>query len=100
MREYGSVSIRQEAFIAALRMREEQAEERVFKTATFGYDVAMNEESAIHPDFAAPEEAAAYDTWLREKVARSLADPRPPVPHEEAMARIQSIIDEATARKC
>jgi hypothetical protein len=60
----------------------------------------MNEQSPIDPDFATPEEAAAYDKWLREKVARSLADPRPPVPHEEAMARIQSIIDEAAARKC
>ena len=34
------------------------------------------------------EEAAAYDAWFRAKVAASLADPRPSVPHEEVVARL------------
>jgi len=38
-------------------------------------------------------EAAAYDEWLRAKVAASLADPRPNVPHDEAMRRVRAVID-------
>ena len=53
----------------------------------------MNALSPIVSEFATEEEAAAYDAWLRAKVAASLADPRPPVAHDEAMARIQAIID-------
>ena len=29
---------------------------------------------------------AAYEQWFREKVTRSLHDPRPAIPHDEAMA--------------
>ena len=44
-------------------------------------------------EFETEEEAAAYDAWLRAKVTASLADPRPPIPHDEAMAEVQKIID-------
>lgn len=37
-------------------------------------------------------EDRAYTAWLRAKVARAVADPRPSVPHEEAMARITARI--------
>ena len=53
----------------------------------------MNEQSPIVSEFATPEEAAAYEEWLRAKVAASLADDRPPVPHDEAMARARAIIE-------
>jgi len=53
----------------------------------------MNEPSPVKPDFATPEEAAAYDAWFRAKVEASLADPRLPVSHEEAMARARAVID-------
>ena len=43
-------------------------------------------------EFDSEEAAEAYDRWLRAKVAKSLADVRPPVPHDEAMARIRAII--------
>jgi hypothetical protein len=59
----------------------------------------MNEQSPIVSEFGSPEEAAAYEAWLKQKVAASLADPRPPVPHDEVMAGIQAIIDEAKARQ-
>jgi hypothetical protein len=59
----------------------------------------MNEQSPIVSEFATPEEAAAYEKWLREKVAASLADPRPGIPHDEVMAGVQAIIDEAKARQ-
>ncbi|MEA3037957.1 MAG: hypothetical protein QOE79_470 [Sphingomonadales bacterium] len=53
----------------------------------------MNEQSPIDSEFATPEEAAAYDKWFREKVARSLADERPTIPHDEVMAEIRAIIE-------
>ncbi|WP_121885384.1 hypothetical protein [Sphingomonas sp. PP-F2F-G114-C0414] len=36
--------------------------------------------------------AEAYDRWLREKVARSLADPRPSIAHEDAVAAMRSVL--------
>lgn len=54
--------------------------------------------SPIVSEFATEEEAAAYDKWLRAKVEASLADPRPPIPHDEVMAEIQKIIDDRKKR--
>ena len=53
----------------------------------------MNEQPRIESEFDTPEEAAAYDAWFRAKVEASLADPRPTVSHEEAMARARAVID-------
>ncbi|WP_433703747.1 type II toxin-antitoxin system RelB family antitoxin [Paraburkholderia sacchari] len=50
----------------------------------------MNEH--LPPDdseFATPQEAEAYDRWFRAKVKASLADPRPSIPQDEAMASIR-----------
>ena len=44
-------------------------------------------------EFATAEEAEAYDRWFRARVARSLADPRPSIPHDEAMASIRAKLD-------
>jgi plasmid stabilization system protein ParE len=62
----------------------------------------MNEQSPIVSEFDAPEQAAAYEKWLREKVARSLGDPRPNVPHDEVMAEMRAIIEGKgkTAKPC
>ena len=49
----------------------------------------MTEYSPIVSEFGSEEEEQAYLRWLEAKVAKSLADPRPPVPHDEAMARIR-----------
>ena len=35
-------------------------------------------------------EAAAHDQWFREKVQESLDDPRPGIPHDEAMQRVEA----------
>jgi hypothetical protein len=59
----------------------------------------MNKQSPIVSEFATPEQAAAYERWLRKKVAASLAEPGPGVPHDEVMANTQAIIDEAKARQ-
>jgi hypothetical protein len=59
----------------------------------------MNEQSPVDPEFASPEEAAAYDAWFRAKVEASLADERPPVPHDQVMAEIRAIIEQAKQRR-
>jgi len=42
--------------------------------------------------FETAQEEASYNAWLRAKAAASLADPRPSIPHDEAMARIRRTI--------
>jgi hypothetical protein len=60
---------------------------------------AMNKHSPPSSGFGSPEEAAAYEKWLADKVAASLADGRQPVSHDEAMAEMRAII-EAERGKC
>jgi len=55
----------------------------------------MTEHSPIISEFDSAEEQAAYEAWLRAKVAASLADDRPTVPHDAAMAEIDAIIERA-----
>ena len=38
-------------------------------------------------------EAKAHADWVSEKTAASLADPRPNIAHELAMAKAQALID-------
>jgi len=49
--------------------------------------------------FATQEEAQAHDAWFRQRVLESLADTRPAVPHDQAMACIHQIIADAAARR-
>jgi hypothetical protein len=44
-------------------------------------------------EFETQEQADSYDRWFRQRVERSLSDPRPPVPHDEAMARVRAVIE-------
>jgi hypothetical protein len=60
----------------------------------------MNKLSPIVSEFETQEQAEAYDRWFRAKVAASLADTRPPVPHDEVMAELSRIIAEKSARSC
>lgn len=47
----------------------------------------------IVSEFETQEQADSYDRWFRERVQRSLADPRPSIPHDEAMARVRAVIE-------
>ncbi len=38
-------------------------------------------------------EAAEYDRWFREQVRQALEDPRPAIPHEEGMARVEKELE-------
>ncbi len=55
--------------------------------------------SPIECEFATQEEARAHDAWFRQRVLESLADTRPAVPHDQAMARIHQVIADAAARR-
>jgi hypothetical protein len=59
----------------------------------------VNKYSPLVSEFGSAEEEAAYLEWLKKKVAESLADPRPSVPHEQVMAEIDEIIAKAKKRK-
>jgi hypothetical protein len=41
----------------------------------------------------AAHEALSHSDWLHQKLAKSAADPRPRVPHEQVMSEAQAIID-------
>ena len=51
--------------------------------------------SPIVSEFETEEQAASYDRWFRAKVQASLADPRPSIPHDQVMARMDAIIEKA-----
>jgi hypothetical protein len=58
-------------------------------------EVMMSAElSLIVSDFETEEEAASYDRWYRAKVQAALDDPRPPVPHDEAMVLLGQMLEE------
>lgn len=58
----------------------------------FAYLGTMNAQSPIVSEFETPELAAAYEQWLRDKVAASLTDSRPTIPHDQVMAELRAII--------
>lgn len=60
----------------------------------------MNEYSPIVSEFESEEQEQSYLRWLEAKVAKSRADLRPPVPHDEAMARIRRSMAEKFGTPC
>ena len=48
--------------------------------------------SPLVSEFETLEQEASYTAWLRAKVAASLADPRPAIPHDEVMAEMDALI--------
>jgi hypothetical protein len=63
------------------------------------YLTTMSKYSPLVSEFGSAEEEAAYLVWLKEKVEESLADPSPPVPHDQVMAEARAIIDKAEKRE-
>lgn len=59
----------------------------------------MNDYSPIVSEFESEEQEQSYLRWLEAKVAKSLADPRPGIPHDQVMAKIDRIIAEAAKRQ-
>ena len=44
-------------------------------------------------EFGSTAEAEAYEAWFRAKVELSLADTRPPIPHEQVMVEMKALIE-------
>ncbi|WP_434986899.1 type II toxin-antitoxin system RelB family antitoxin [Vreelandella zhaodongensis] len=44
-------------------------------------------------EFETQEQADSYDRWFRERVQRSLDDPRPPIPHDDVMAEMRALLE-------
>lgn len=55
--------------------------------------------SPIVSEFETQEQADSYDRWFRRKVQESLDDPRPGVAHDQVMAEMEAIIEQAEARR-
>ncbi len=54
--------------------------------------------SPLISEFETEEQAARYAAWVKGKVQASLDDPRPCIAHDEVMAEMDAIIDEAENR--
>lgn len=54
--------------------------------------------SPIVSEFETQEQADSHDRWFRRKVQESLDDSAPGVPHDQVMAEMELIIDQAEAR--
>jgi len=52
----------------------------------------------IVSEFETQEQADSYDRWFRERVQRSLDDPRPGTPHDEVMAEMDALINDIEAQ--
>lgn len=55
--------------------------------------------SPIVSEFETQEQADSYDRWFRAKVKASLDDPRPSIPHDQVMAEMEAIIEQAEVRR-
>ncbi|AJP71030.1 type II toxin-antitoxin system RelB family antitoxin [Sphingomonas hengshuiensis] len=53
--------------------------------------------SPIESEFESTEAADAYDAWFRAKIEARMASKAPGIPHDEAMARVQVILDRRKA---
>ena len=49
--------------------------------------------SPLVSEFETLEQEASYTAWLQAKVAASLADPSPAIPHDAVMAEMDTLID-------
>ena len=53
--------------------------------------------SPLVSEFETEEQEASYTAWLRAKVAASLSDQRPNIPHDKVMAEMDTLIAKAEA---
>ncbi|EPB1795172.1 antitoxin [Escherichia coli] len=53
--------------------------------------------SPMVSEFETIEQENSYNEWLRAKVAASLADPHPAIPHDEVMAEMENLITQIAA---
>ena len=59
----------------------------------------MGKLDPIVSEFDTEQEAEAYDKWFRAQVEAALKEKGPGIPHEEVMAKVRKIIEDAKARE-
>lgn len=50
-------------------------------------------------EFETQEQADSYDRWFRAKVQEAIDDPRPGIPHDQVMARMDALIADFKAKR-
>ena len=55
--------------------------------------------AALRQHAEAQQKKEEYDAWVRAKVERALADPRPPLSAQEVQARLDALCDELEAEE-
>ena len=50
-------------------------------------------------EFETQDQADSYDLWFRAKVQGAIDDPRPSIPHDQVMARMDARIAELKAKR-
>jgi hypothetical protein len=55
--------------------------------------------SPLVSEFETTEQEASYARWLQARVAASLADQRPPIPHDTVMAEMDAVIDQIESQR-
>ena len=78
--------------------RSDRTGQRLGKGRHPAYSADMNEYSPIVSEFESAEHEASYLHWLLRKVDEARADPRPSIPHDQVMAKIDRILAEAKTR--
>lgn len=53
----------------------------------------------IVSEFETQEQADAYDVWFRAQVQEAIDSKRPSLPHDAAMARVDSLLAEMRAKR-
>jgi len=48
---------------------------------------------SVISEFETEEQDASYNAWLVAKLTRSMADPRPRIPHDQVMAEMKELIE-------
>ena len=75
----------------ALRLR---AKPRSYTTQAVEENKPMNTQlDPLISEFETQEQADSYDLWFRERIRRSLDDPRPSIPHDDVMAEMRTLIE-------
>ena len=55
-------------------------------------NTVMQNYDPLVSEFQSPEQEQSHDAWLQAKVKSSLADPRPHIPHDQVMAKMDALL--------
>ena len=59
----------------------------------------MNPAGKLDPlisEFETEEQASSYDHWFRAQVQAAIDDPRPDIPHDQVMAKMDALLSKLT----